>query len=256
MQFQNRTIREIAVEAPLTAKVFEEFKIDYCCGGNVNFVDACKKAGIDPLMVLGKLELVTRSPESNEIVPEQFSLSELVDHIVDTHHIYTREAIERLLPLMEKVERKHGDIHPELSPIKENFDKLAEELLVHMRKEETVLFPFIKEIDAASATGRVTYTPHFGTVQNPVRMMMFEHDTAGDLLRKIRELTSDFTLPDGACPSYGALYARLEELELDLHRHIHLENNVLFPRTVEGEAANFDKILAGNAGGCCSFGEA
>jgi regulator of cell morphogenesis and NO signaling len=253
MQFQNRTIREIAVEAPLTAKVFEEFKIDYCCGGNVGFVDACKNAGIDPLTVLGKLEALTQRPEASEIIPERFSMTELSDYIVDTHHVYTREAIERLLPLMDKVARKHGALHPELAEVKENFDKLADELLVHMRKEEMVLFPFIKELDEASQSGRYAATPHFGTVQNPVRMMMFEHDTAGDILRKIRELTSDFTLPEGACPSYGALYAGLEELELDLHRHIHLENNVLFPKTVETEARHFDKLIAENVTSCCSL---
>lgn len=252
MQFQDRTIREIAVEAPMTAKVFEEYKIDYCCGGNVNFLDACRTVGADPMTVLGKLDAATRQAGASLEVPERFSMTELADYIIDTHHVYTREAIARLVPLVDKVARKHGPAHPELADVKENFDNLADELLVHMRKEEAVLFPFIKELDAAATNGRTAHTPPFGTVQNPVRMMMFEHDTAGDVLRRIRELTSDFTLPDGACPSYGALYAGLEELELDLHRHIHLENNVLFPKSVETEAAHFDKLRAGDHGQCCS----
>lgn len=252
MQFQERTIREIAVEAPMTAKVFEEYKIDYCCGGNVNFLDACRTVGADPMAVLGKLDAVTSQRPTSPDVPERFSMTELADYIVDTHHVYTREAIARLVPLADKVARKHGAAHPELLDVKDSFDRLADELLPHMHKEEMVLFPFIKELDAAATNGRTANTPPFGTVQNPVRMMMFEHDAAGDILRRIRELTSDFTLPQGACPSYGALFAGLEEIELDLHRHIHLENNVLFPKSIETEAAHFDKLVAGNQGQCCS----
>lgn len=244
MQFQNSTIREIAVASPMTTKVFEEFKIDYCCGGNVGFIDACTKAGVDPAIVIGKLNEVDQKPNNSRDLPESLDLCDLTDYIVEKHHVFTRGAIERLLPLMDKVARKHGAIHPELQSIKENFDRLADDLFVHMRKEETVLFPFIKELHAASVAGRTAATPPFGTVRNPVRMMMFEHDTAGELLSKIRVLSMDFTLPEGACPSYGALYSGLEELEKDLHRHIHLENNVLFPKTVEKESDNFAKLCA------------
>jgi regulator of cell morphogenesis and NO signaling len=145
---------------------------------------------------------------------------------------------------MEKVARKHGDAHPELFEIQEKLNVLNDELLPHMAKEEMILFPYIKELDNATARGRIPAPPHFGTVRTPVRMMMFEHDAAGDLLRRMRSLSSDYTVPEGACPSFAALYAGLEDLEKDLHRHIHLENNLLFEQAIQLEG----KQLAGRSG--------
>jgi regulator of cell morphogenesis and NO signaling len=235
MQFATKTIREIAIEAPLTTKVFEEFNIDYCCGGRVGFAEACENAGVDPLLVEQKLEtvLLVSVPDDNSI--ENKSVTDLTDHIIDTHHVFTRDELSRLAPLMDKVVRKHGDMHPELSEIQEKFNVLADDLLVHMRKEEIVLFPYIKELDNAASGRGPAGIPHFGTVRNPIHMMMLEHDTAGDLLRRMRELSSGYKTPEGACPSYGALYAGLEALEKDLHRHIHLENNLLFRQAVDLE---------------------
>jgi regulator of cell morphogenesis and NO signaling len=235
MQFTDKTIREIALEAPLTTRVFEELKIDFCCGGRVGFVDACTRAGVDPTFVEARLEhLLAGSPDPSQNA-EQRSATELCDHIVETHHVFTRNELGRLVPLMEKVARKHGDAHPELYPLQEKLNLLSDELLVHMGKEEKVLFPYIKEVESAvSGTGNASM-PHFGTVKNPVRMMMFEHDAAGELLRQMREFSSDYTTPEGACPSYAALYAGIEALEKDLHQHIHLENNLLFVQAVELE---------------------
>jgi regulator of cell morphogenesis and NO signaling len=250
MQFTNKTIREIALEAPLTTRVFEEFKIDYCCGGRVDFAEACQNAGVDAGAVQQKLESAIRSAEPANGSIESRSLTELADHIVNTHHVFTRDELGRLGPLMEKVARKHGELHPELFEIEEKLKSLNDELLPHLAKEEMVLFPYIKELDNARAAGRVALAPHFGTVQNPVRMMMFEHDAAGELLRKMRELSSDYKIPEGACPSYAALYAGLEDLEKDLHRHIHLENNVLFVRAVEFESEFAGQSVSGGA--CCS----
>jgi len=234
MQITNKTIREIALEAPLTTRVFEEFKIDYCCGGRVDFAEACRNAGVDPALVREKLESVTRAAGPAEMIDHRRA-TDLVDHIVDTHHVFTRSELARLGPLMDKVASKHGESHPELAEIREKFFALNDELLPHMAKEEMVLFPYIKQIDDAAAVGRPAPAPHFGTVRNPVRMMMFEHDAAGDILRRMRELSSDYKTPDGACPSYAALYAGLEDLEKDLHQHIHLENNVLFEQAIELE---------------------
>lgn len=253
MQFTNKTVREIALEAPLTTRVFEEFRIDYCCGGRIDFAEACKNAGVDPVSVQQKLEAVIRSSEPATDSIESRSVTELVDHIVGTHHLFTRTELGRLGPLMDKVARKHGDIHPELTEIKEKLNALTDELLVHMKKEEVVLFPYIKELDFASANDRSAMVPHFGTVQNPVRMMMFEHDSAGELLRRIRELSSDYKTPEGACPSYAALYAGLEDLEKDLHRHIHLENNVLFERAIEMEGKARGDVAAAPST-CCAEG--
>lgn len=235
MQFTDKTVREIALEAPLTTRVFEEFKIDYCCGGRIALADACLNAGVDPVSVQQRLESVMSSAEPANDAIESRSMTELADHIVNTHHVFTRTELDRLGPLMEKVARKHGDSHAELLEIQEKLSVLTDELLPHMAKEEMVLFPYIKELDNASAHDRTAAVPHFGTVKNPVRMMMFEHDAAGELLRRMRELSSDYTTPEGACPSFGALYAGLADLEKDLHRHIHLENNILFEKAIEIE---------------------
>ena len=235
MQLTNKTIREIALEAPLTTRVFEEFKIDYCCGGRVDFAEACQNAGVDPRLLQEKLETLISSAEPESRAIEQSSPTDLIDHIVKTHHKFTRDELGRLGQLMEKVVHKHGDAHPELIEIQEKLYILNKELLPHMAKEEMVLFPYIKELDNATTRGRIAAPPHFGTVRNPVRMMMFEHDAAGDILRKMRSLSNDYAIPEGACPSFGALYAGLEDLEKDLHRHIHLENNVLFEQAIELE---------------------
>jgi regulator of cell morphogenesis and NO signaling len=248
MQFTNKTIREIALESPLTTRVFEEFKIDYCCGGRVDFAVACENAGVDPASVQRKLESVMSSAQPADGSIESASLTKLADHIVNTHHVFTRDELSRLAPLMEKVARKHGDNHPELFEIEEKFKSLNDELLPHLAKEEMVLFPYIKELDRATASGQSPLAPHFGTVQNPVRMMMFEHDAAGELLRRMRELSSDYKTPEGACPSYGALYAGLEDLEKDLHRHIHLENNILFVRAIDMEPKSGSATATG---ACC-----
>ena len=236
MQITNKTVREIALEAPLTTRVFEEFKIDYCCGGRINFTEACQNAGVDPSIVERKLDTVMQSAAPSGAL-EQAGPAKLIEHIVQTHHVFTRSELSRLIPLMEKVVRKHGDTHPELFEIQEKFTLLNDELLPHMAKEEMVLFPYINELDHASAAGQNARPPHFGTVRNPVRMMMFEHDAAGELLRSIRGLSSDYAIPEGACPSFAALYAGLEDLEKDLHKHIHLENNVLFEQAIELERA-------------------
>ena len=232
-EFTEKTVREIALASPLTTRVFEEFKIDYCCGGRVPFMEACRAAGADPFTVLAKLEdlMDEAAPDAAENKP----LGDLVGHIVDTHHEFTRREIDRLLPLAAKVENRHGENHKELSEFRAIFDELADELLQHMQKEEMVLFPFIQRLVIANSKNLPAPIPPFGTVGNPVRMMMFEHDRAGDLLRRLRELSNDFAAPEDACPSYRGLYAGVEDLERDLHRHIHLENNVLFPKAVEIE---------------------
>ncbi len=235
----NKTIREIALEYPQTTRVFEEFKIDYCCGGRKPLEEACQTAGIETAQVWQKIEAAIDgvAEESKTEFPEHKKTAELTDYIVEKHHVYTVNELVRLTPLMEKVAGKHGPAHPELFGIQKAFRALADDLIPHMKKEEMVLFPYIKVLAAVVSTNIPVAEPHFGTVQNPVRMMMSEHDTAGDLLRQMREYSNDYTLPEGACPSYTALFYALEELEKDLHQHIHLENNVLFPKAIELEVA-------------------
>ena len=238
MMLTEKTIREIALEAPLTTRVFEEFKIDFCCGGRVPFAEACEKAGVDPRAVMSKLQPILDNAAPDDAAAERMGPSELIDHIVDTHHVFTTREIARLVPLAQKVATRHGENHPELVEIRDLFTDLADELTVHMRKEEMMLFPYIAQLDRAAKANRMPPVPPFGSVNNPVRMMMFEHDNAGEILRKIRSLSNDYSAPADACPSYKGLYAGLEDFERDLHRHIHLENNVLFPQAIELESAS------------------
>lgn len=233
--FATKTIREIALEVPATTRVFEEFKIDYCCGGRKLLADVCQEAGLDEQVLAERIQSVIASHGAETGLPEHRSTSELIDYIIATHHIFTVEEIERLKPLMEKVCRRHGEHHPELFKLQAIFHELAGSLIPHMRKEEGVLFPFIQDLESSVINQRTAGPSHFGTVQNPIRMMMADHEEDGERLRVMREIASDYTLPEGACPSYTALFAGLQDLEKDLHKHIHLENNVLFPAAVDLE---------------------
>lgn len=237
---QGKTVREIALESPLTTRVFEEYRIDYCCHGDTQFDEACRSAGALPEEVSGKINDVLSS--SNGIEDESISdlsLSDLIDHILDKHHVYTREEMAYLTPLMAKVATRHGDHHKYLLELKDLFEAVCNDLEPHMQKEERVLFPYILDLDHCHSSNQTPVFPPFGTVQNPIRMMAAEHEEVGDLLSEMRQITGDYELPDGACPSFTALYHRLTEFERDLHQHIHLENNLLFPRAIDLERKAF-----------------
>lgn len=231
-----KTVREIALEMPVTTKVFEEYKIDYCCGGRKLFLEACLNVGANPDDVLQKIDNII-AIESDDKLDwlKTANIGELADYIVDKHHTFTKDELENLPALMEKVARVYGERHPELVELKKQFEDLCNDLHPHLQKEELILFPYIRNLDPKYPSQNNFMTPCFGTVQNPVRMMMMEHDLAGDLLKKMRETSKDYTLPEGACPSYMVLFNRLEALEKDLHQHIHLENNLLFPKAIEME---------------------
>lgn len=235
--FTTKTIRDIALESPQTTRVFEEFKIDYCCGGRKLLQDACQDAGLDFRLVAQKLESAMKDHDArgDSYQPEKKSPSQLIDYIIGKHHVFTVQEIERLTPLMEKVCTRHGDHHPHLFELQTVFTALTDSLVPHMRKEESVLFPYIQMLESSLTENMSVSPPHFGTVENPIRMMLADHEADGDRLRRMREISGDYTLPDGACPSFTALYAGLQDLEKDLHRHIHLENNVLFPGAVKLE---------------------
>jgi regulator of cell morphogenesis and NO signaling len=231
-----KTVRELALEVPNATRVFERLRIDYCCGGGRNIADACRVVGVrlDELSsLLEEAGAVRDSSHDFAAGP----LSDLIRHILDTHHVYTREESARIQALLDKVCGKHGANHPELREVRDLFLKLDADLQPHMFKEEQILFPYILRLEAAAAAGAPAPFAPFGTVNNPVRMMMFEHDTAGDFLRELRAAARDFRAPDDACMSFRALYQALEDFEKDLHQHIHLENNVLFPRAVELEGS-------------------
>ncbi len=237
---QGKTVREIALEQPLTTRIFEEFKIDYCCHGNIPFDEACRKVGAIPEEVNGKIDDLLRSSTNDESDSlSDLPLSELIDHILDRHHVFTREEMSHLTPLMAKVASRHGEHHKFLLELKDLFGAVCDDLEPHMQKEERVLFPYILDLEYNQSNRQTPPSPPFGTVQNPIRMMNAEHDDVGDLLSEMRQVTSDYELPDGACPSFTALYHRLVEFERDLHQHIHLENNLLFPRAIALEQQAF-----------------
>ena len=233
----NQAVREIVTSNPGAARTLEKFGIDYCCGGERSLADACSFAKVNLEQVVIELERPQMQVEERDW--QKASLAELAGFIVSKHHGFTREEIARLLPLIAKVVGVHAQNHSELLEIQGLFHGLADELTMHMMKEERMLFPYIALLEEALSKGRRPAPPMFGTVQNPVRMMMLEHDSAGDTLRKIREITRGYTAPEDACVSYRALYSALLEFEADLHHHIHLENNILFPRAVKLESQAF-----------------
>lgn len=234
-----RTVREIALESPATTRVFESFNIDYCCGGRINFVDACRNAGAEPDVVLSQIETTLSDTTDDAARLTELSLSDLIDHILETHHKFTYYELEHLPALMTKVEGVHGESHPELHLIADLFTRAHDDLLPHMYKEEQVLFPYVKDLEARTDRGLSVAMPPFGTVRHPIKMMMNEHDAVGDILREMRAVSNNYKLPEGACPSYSGLFSRLESLERDLHQHIHLENNLLFPKAAELETLAF-----------------
>ena len=234
-----QTVRELALNIPAATRVFERLGIDYCCGGGKSLEQACGAANLQPQKVIDLLSAAKLAAEVRQ-GPEAIDwatapLADLIHHINNTHHAYTRDEIVRLGPLFEKVCRVHGDQHPELDEIHDKFESLARELTTHMMKEEFVLFPYIERLEKALIGGEPVAPAPFGTVQNPVAMMQHEHTEAANLLRGMRSLSDGYKPPAQACTSYQTLYAALAEFERDLHQHIHLENNILFLRAITME---------------------
>jgi regulator of cell morphogenesis and NO signaling len=232
-----KTVREIALESPATTRALEKLGIDYCCGGNQTLDQACRTANISIDEVLKALDDVQAGyqPGPSDHDWQTDSLTDLVGHINRTHHKYVREEIARLGPLFQKGCSVHGQNHPELLRMQNTFSDLAQELTMHMMKEEMVLFPYVVRMEEAVIQREPVVPPPFGTVQNPVSMMMHEHDNAGIALRVLRQASNDYMPPPDACVSYQTLYRALADFEADLHQHIHLENNILFPKALAME---------------------
>jgi regulator of cell morphogenesis and NO signaling len=229
-----KTVRELALENPAAIRVFEKLGIDYCCGGGKSLEDACRVASlpigevVDTLREAEEAELAARPNRDWQKEP----LADLIAHIENTHHKYVREEIARLEPLFAKVCSVHGKNHSKLLTMHATFRGLAQELTLHMMKEEKVLFPYIVRMEESVIQKEPVLPAPFGSVQNPVAMMIHEHDSAGDALRALREASNGYTAPADACVSFSTLYQALAAFEADLHQHIHLENNILFPRAV------------------------
>ncbi|MNX68996.1 Iron-sulfur cluster repair protein ScdA [compost metagenome] len=226
---ERTTIGEYVAKDFRTAAVFSKYGIDFCCKGNRTIDEACEKKDVDTNTIMDEINTVLATKNDNSIDFKSWPLDLLADYIEKTHHRYVEEKTNVILPFLAKLCKVHGSSHPELFEINQLFIGCAGELAQHMKKEELILFPFIKKMVKASLTDELIEQPHFGTVENPIAMMMHEHDAEGERFRKIALLTNDYTPPADACNTYRVTFAMLAEFEEDLHKHIHLENNILFP---------------------------
>lgn len=222
-------VRDIAVELPAVIPVLERLSIDYCCGGKHTLAEACAKRDLSVVPVLEELEHQQQNAESPETPWQTVPLKQLTDHIVQKHHAFARGHLDLIRDLAAKVERRHGNSHPEVFQVSEALAAISAELTHHFLCEESVLFPYIAQLEAGE---NPTLPANFGSVQQPVTRMMMDHDHTGDELRLLREITNNYQPPVDACTTYRALYRALADLEQDLHQHIHLENNILFPRAL------------------------
>lgn len=220
------TVAQLAVAQPAALAVFTKYNIDYCCGGHRSLEEACQRIGLDPDKVLAEIFESSPGDPAQVLRPENWSSLLLVDFIVENHHTYVKKAIPELEMLLEKVCARHGNDSLELLKIRECFLDLSEELISHMEKEELVLFPAIKRLEAQKLANH----PMEKMIQAPITAMEDEHKSAGDLIRQLRSLSNNYTPPDFACPTFRVTYQRLREFDNDLMRHIHLENNILFER--------------------------
>jgi regulator of cell morphogenesis and NO signaling len=238
MSFTSETkVKDIALSNPDARHVLEDAGLDYCCGGGKSLQEACLHADVPAEEILRRLRENSKDVSLNEANWTSAPLSDLTRHIRERHHRYVREAIPRVQTLLDKVGAKHGQNQPEIIEIQRLFTEVSREMIMHMQKEEQILFPYIDALQRSANGSGPVEAPFFQTVRNPIQAMMREHDSAGDLVKQIREASSEYTAPADACPSYRVLYQDLREFEADLHQHVHLENNILFPRAVEMEAA-------------------
>ena len=234
------TVRELVGRYPHTRKVFDDLGIDYCCGGGQSLADAASRHGLKlPALLDALQESLRASPGAAEVTGRDWyaaPLGELVNHIVDVHHGYMKKALPRLGSLVQKVLHAHGAQHGAmLRQVHNLFGALNAELTPHLMKEEQILFPYIAALEAHVGEGSTKMAAPFGSVRNPIQQMEHEHESAGKMLARLREVTGNYELPPDACPTFAALYGELQQMEADLHQHIHLENNILFPRAMELE---------------------
>ena len=229
---EKSSIGETVANDYRTAAVFKKHKIDFCCQGNRTIEEACAKSNIDANVLLDELNAVAASNVKSDNDFQTWQMDLLVDYIVKKHHRYVEEKILEITPYLDKICRVHGQRHPELFEIKEQFDAVAEELTVHMKKEELILFPFINKMVKEKQMKQNYTAANFGSVQNPIQMMMDEHTVEGDRFKIIEKISNSYTPPADACNTYSVTFALLKEFEQDLHLHIHLENNILFPKAI------------------------
>ena len=239
---ENQIIGELVAKDYRAASVFKKYNIDFCCQGNRTINDACVAKNIDQKSVVSDLNALMDSNTENTTDFKSWPLDLLADYIEKKHHRYVEEKTSEIKPYLDKICRVHGERHPELFEINEHFNATAGELAMHMKKEELILFPFIKKMAKAKHENSILDAPKFGTVQNPIQMMMDEHTAEGERFSKIDALSNNYTAPEDACNTYKVTFALLQEFEQDLHLHIHLENNILFPKAIELEKEFAQKV--------------
>lgn len=239
MNFNSESkVNEIALSNPAARRVLEDAGIDYCCGGGKSLHDACAGTGVPTEEILRQL-----SGSSPAVLPGDKQwlnapLADLTRHICNRHHNYVRESIPRVRALLAKVRARHGARHAEILDLEKHFAEVAEEITSHMQKEEQILFPYIGVLEQSKISNKPFERPFFQTVRNPIYTMMKEHEVAGDLVRRIRVLSNGYQPPADACTTFRAAFQELHQFEKDLHLHVHLENNILFPRAIELETAS------------------
>jgi regulator of cell morphogenesis and NO signaling len=216
-----------------TASVFKSHRIDFCCRGNRSIDDVCQTNGLNADSLVDELNNIAQLKDESTPNFQTWDMDLLADYIEKKHHRYVEKRIPELKTYLNKIAKVHGERHPELSEIDDLFSASAYELLSHMQREETILFPYIRDL----ATQTNNEKPHFGTVRNPINVMMQEHDNEGVRFRKIAELSDNYNPPNDACITYKVAFEMLKEFEEDLHAHIHLENNILFPKAIATEAS-------------------
>jgi regulator of cell morphogenesis and NO signaling len=236
MTIATQTVREIAQTQPTSIRVFEKFGIEYCCGGRKPLAEACAAKDIDVDTVIAALEAAARNKNEGAEDWTKESLVNLTNHIVATHHAYCKGELPRLSGLAAKVANVHGGTNPELGMIRTKLAELADELTDHLAEEEVVVFPMIVKLEGTKTNAGAEGAESQTSIGNPVSLLIEEHDNAGVLLAEIRSLSRNFTAPEYACTTYHAFFDGLRDFEHDLHRHVHLENNILFPRAIELES--------------------
>lgn len=232
---ENQIIGELVAQDYRAASVFKKYNIDFCCQGNRTINDACETKKIDQKLVVSDLNDLLQAQASDTTDYKTWPIDLLADYIEKKHHRYVEEKTQEIKPYLDKICRVHGERHPELFEINEHFNATAGELAMHMKKEELIIFPYVRKMVKAKHEKSALARPHFESVENPIQAMMDDHTTEGERYRKIEELSDNYNPPADACNTYRVTFALLKEFEQDLHLHIHLENNILFPRAIELE---------------------
>jgi len=231
--FSSLSLAQIVNNNHQAASVFEKYHLDFCCKGKRSLEQACTEQQLSISKVTEDLENIFTKDSNSAVDFEKMNLAQLVDYIVQTHHAYVKNEMPQIHTYLEKVSSKHGERHPELNKISQTFAAVKEEMEGHMKKEEMILFPRIKELQKLADNEYAQLQLNISYLQSPITVMEQEHDHAGNLLNDIRILSNDYTPPQDACTTYRLSFAALKAFELDLHQHVHLENNILFPKAIE-----------------------